>query len=63
MPPSTSELSSLASLLDELTVRVTALADSALAVHEDDVAAELYGVERSLATARRRIERLAGPHR
>lgn len=61
MPPSSAELSSIASLLEQLTARVTAMGDAAVAAHEDDLAAELYGVERSLSTAQRRVERLAGP--
>ncbi len=63
MPPETSELSSVATLLGQITARVTAMAERAAAQHEDDVAAELFGVERALAGAQRRVERIANPRR
>ena len=49
----------MASSLDELTARVTALAEAARAAGEDDVAAELFGVERALRGALRRLGRVA----
>jgi hypothetical protein len=52
------ELSSLTSTLDELTRRVTALAEQARANEQDDVASELFGVERALTGALRRLGRL-----
>jgi hypothetical protein len=52
------ELSSAASLLDDLTRRVTDLAAEAAGREDDLVAGELYEVERSLGAASRRIERL-----
>lgn len=54
------ELSSLTSTLDELTRRVTALAEQARAAEEDDLASELFGVERALTGALRRLGRLDG---
>ncbi len=57
------EISSLASTLDEVTRRVTALADQARATEQDDVAAELFGVERSLTGALRRLRRLEADRR
>jgi hypothetical protein len=52
------ELSSAASLLDDLTRRISRLAEDA-ARHDDDlVAGELFEVERSMTAASRRIERL-----
>ncbi len=54
----TAELSSAASLLDELTRRVARLAGDAAGREDDLVAGELYEVERNLAAASRRIERL-----
>ncbi|HUY30222.1 MAG TPA: hypothetical protein VMV02_04425 [Acidimicrobiales bacterium] len=63
MPPPTAELSSIATLLDQITVRVTAMAEAASSAHEDDLAAELFGVERALSTAQRRVERLASTRR
>ena len=52
------ELSSLTSSLDELTRRVTSLAERARAAEDDDLAAELFGVERALTGALRRLGRL-----
>ncbi len=56
---SRAELSSLAASLDELTRRVTALAESASGADEQDLAADLFAVERSLTGALRRLSRLA----
>lgn len=39
------------------------MAESASESHESDLAGELFGVERSLAGARRRVEKLASPKR
>lgn len=52
------ELSSIASLLAQLTERVTALAESASAAKKDDVASDLIAVERALTGAGRRLDRL-----
>jgi len=52
------ELSSLISTLDELTRRVTALAEQARSSEQDSVASELFGVERALTGALRRLGRL-----
>ena len=54
------ELSSLASTLTEVTRRVTGLAEQARAEGDDDVAHELFTVERSLRGALRRLERATG---
>jgi hypothetical protein len=48
-------LSSLSSALGELTDRITALADEYQGSPRDDVAADLYEVERSLQAAHRRL--------
>ena len=56
---SRAELSSLTASLDELTRRVTDLAESARRGDEPDVAADLFAVERSLTGALRRLSRLA----
>jgi hypothetical protein len=58
-----SELSSLASLLDQVTQRVTAMAETASGGRDEDLAVELFGIERALAGARRRFERLLGAGR
>ena len=50
------QLSSVATALDELTERVTAAADAYRGTEQEDVAGDLYEVERSLRTAGRRLE-------
>jgi len=57
------ELSSLATALDELTTRVTAIADTYARARRDDLATELYQVERSLAGARRGLARVLDERR
>ncbi|HEV7886098.1 MAG TPA: hypothetical protein VGO92_00955 [Acidimicrobiales bacterium] len=54
---STAELSSLATALDDLARRVTTLAEG-LANEQQDMAVELYEVERSLNGARRRLRKV-----
>ena len=49
------ELSSLATALDELTTRVTAIAERFSGTTRDDVATDLFEVERSLQGASRRL--------
>lgn len=56
------ELSSLTSTLDELTRRVTALAERAQGERDDELATALFAVERSLQGALRRLQRVE-PHR
>jgi len=53
------EISSLSSTLQELTDRVTAMAETALARGDEDMAHELFSVERSLGGALRRLRRFA----
>ncbi|HEY7073117.1 MAG TPA: hypothetical protein VH479_23530 [Acidimicrobiales bacterium] len=52
------ELSALATSLDELTTRITALADRYRGTPRADVADSLYEVERSLLTASRKLDRV-----
>lgn len=52
------ELSSLATALDELTRRVTAIAEGYNRSKREDVASDLYAVEGLLATARRRLDKV-----
>jgi hypothetical protein len=59
MAASSAELSSLATALDELTRRVTAHADAAQSVKDEETAKELFAVERALDSANRRLARLA----
>jgi len=51
-------LSSLSTALDDLTARVTGLADGLQGSPREDVAADLYEVERSLQAASRRLRSL-----
>jgi hypothetical protein len=51
------ELSSLATALDDLTKRVSALAEE-VANEEQDLAVELFEVERSLNGAKRRLRKV-----
>lgn len=52
------ELSSLATALDDVAERVTAIAESYASARRDDLATELYQVERALAAARRGLNRV-----
>ena len=54
---SNAELSSLATALDDLTKRVSTLAEG-LANEQQDLATELFEVERSLNGARRRLRKV-----
>lgn len=54
---STAELSSLATALDDLSRRVTQLAEG-LANEQQDLAVELFEVERSLNGAKRRLRKV-----
>jgi hypothetical protein len=45
--------------VDELARRVSAIADRYSGIKQDDVAAELYEVERSLKGAHRRLAKVA----
>jgi len=59
MATRSAELSSIATALDELTRRVTTHADAANSAHDEEMARELFAIERSLSTANRRLSRLA----
>jgi Mg2+ and Co2+ transporter CorA len=52
------QLSSLSSALGDLTDRITALADGYQSSPREDVAADLYEVERQLQAAHRRLRTL-----
>ena len=56
---SKAELSSLETAIRELTERITAVADELMGTPGEDVAIDLYDVERSLRTAQRRISKAA----
>jgi len=51
------ELSSIATVLSDLQGRVVEVADRWRMIERDDVAGDLYDVERSLRNAQRRIRR------
>ncbi|MBA2607484.1 MAG: hypothetical protein H0U92_00925 [Actinobacteria bacterium] len=52
------ELSSLSSTLDDLRRRIEVRAEAHQAAGDEEMAVDLYEVERSLATALRRLSRL-----
>jgi phage shock protein A len=56
---SVAELSSLSSTLKELNDRVSAMAESAMAAGNEDMARELFAVERALGGALRRLHRFS----
>ncbi len=56
---SPAELSSLETAIRELRERITAAADELVGTSDEDVAVDLYDVERSLRTAERRIIKAA----
>ncbi|MGH9178380.1 MAG: hypothetical protein ACRD0N_07490 [Acidimicrobiales bacterium] len=56
-PSPSAELSSLSTALDELAQRITAIAERCAGERRDDMATELYQVERALAAARRGLAR------
>ncbi len=51
-------LSSLSTALDDMTQRIAALADDLQGAPREDVAADLYEVERNLQAAARRLRTL-----
>lgn len=58
MPLDAAHLSSLSTALDELTERITQLADEFQGSPREDVASDLYEVERNLQAAARRLRSL-----
>lgn len=54
----TAHLSSLSTALEDLTKRITSLADGYQGSPREDVAADLYDVERHLEAAHRRLRTL-----
>ncbi len=58
MTASSAELSSLATALEELTSRITAIADRYAGSERDELATDLYAVERALTGARRRLTKV-----
>ena len=62
-PPVHAELSSLSTALEELSGRVTRIADQHAGTDDEELASELYEVERSLLHAHRRLARLVRTRR
>jgi hypothetical protein len=60
MPIDRAELSSIASSLQDMSRRVSAMAERASAEREEQTASELFGVERALRGATRLLQRLLG---
>jgi hypothetical protein len=57
------QLSSASTVLQELTARISTLADEAADARREDLANALYEVERSLRTAQRRLAKVTGDAR
>ena len=55
---SEAELSSLATALGDLTARLARLAEEAAKANDEELATELFAVERSLRGAERRLTRV-----
>jgi len=55
------ELSSVATALEELTRRLSSIAEAAEAERDEETSNELFAVERSLRTAQRRLQKLTSP--
>ena len=60
VPIDRSELSSLTGLIEQVTDRISKMADQASAAKEDETATELFAIERALAGAKRRLNRFLG---
>jgi Mg2+ and Co2+ transporter CorA len=58
MPLDTAQLSSLSTALEDLSQRITQLADEYQGSPREDAAADLYEVERHLSAASRRLKAL-----
>lgn len=63
MSSTAAELSSVATALDELARRITAIAEQYAGARRDDLASELYQVERSLTGARRGLAKVVAGSR
>lgn len=63
MTTSLAEISSAATVLDDLAARLARIADGYVADEREEVASELYDAEASLVGVARRLRRLAGGRR
>ncbi len=59
MPGPDADISTLSTALRELTARITGLADDAVVARDEELATELFAVERALTGASRRLARLS----
>lgn len=57
MPDLRPELSSVSTVLNELTARLSTMADASVGA-ENDISVELFEIERSLRAAQRRLQKL-----
>ncbi|MHB8244895.1 MAG: hypothetical protein ACYDGN_05975 [Acidimicrobiales bacterium] len=57
------ELSSISSTLEQLVARLGAMAEDAKVTKQEDVAHDLFAVERSLSAAHRRLARMTERNR
>lgn len=60
MSAASAELSSISSALEDVAARISVIAAAYQAAERDDLAGELYEAERALASANRRLARVAG---
>lgn len=58
MPTDLAELSSIAASLEQITRRISVMAEQANDEQEETVSSELFSVERALQGASRRLERV-----
>ena len=61
MDGTTAELSSLATALEELSTRLTTIAEGLTGTERDGMAVDLYEVERALGEAQRKLGRIIEP--
>jgi len=60
VPIDRSELSSLTGLIEQVTDRITKMAEDASTAKEETTASELFAIERALSSAKRRLVRFLG---
>jgi hypothetical protein len=63
MPADFSELSSIASTLEQLTRRVAEMGEAAQRAKEEQTSVELFAVERELTAASKRVARMVARQR
>lgn len=63
MTSSLADISSAATVLEDLAARLARIADSYVAEEREEMATELYDAEAALAVVARRLRRVAGGRR